>query len=100
MSESEHVLEWLQRWYTEQCNGDWEHEWGVKIETLDNPGWSVVVDLEDTDLEAREYSKMDIKRGETDWFFTQVQDQRFSAACGPGNLAEVLTIFREWAEGA
>lgn len=100
MGESEHVLEWLQRWYAGQCDGDWEHEWGVKIGTLDNPGWWVVIDLEDTDLEAREYSKVDIKRSETDWFFTRVQDQRFSASCGPGNLTEVLTIFREWVEGA
>ncbi|MFD0306132.1 Imm53 family immunity protein [Streptomyces sp. NPDC127119] len=21
-----------------QCDGDWEHEWGVKIGALDNPG--------------------------------------------------------------
>ncbi|MFD5200063.1 Imm53 family immunity protein [Streptomyces sp. NPDC058375] len=28
----------LQGWYSAQCNEDWEHEWGGKIETLDNPG--------------------------------------------------------------
>ncbi|MFE2849501.1 Imm53 family immunity protein, partial [Streptomyces scopuliridis] len=39
MSDSEPLLDWLQNWYTQQCDGDWEHEWGVKIATLDNPGW-------------------------------------------------------------
>jgi hypothetical protein len=29
----------LQQWYLAQCDGDWEHEWGVQIGTLDNPGW-------------------------------------------------------------
>lgn len=55
MSGAEHVLNWLQAWYADQCNEDWEHEWGVKIETLDNPGWSVSIDLEETDLEDCEY---------------------------------------------
>ena len=34
-------LEALQHWYESQCDGDWEHEFGVKIGTLDNPGWMV-----------------------------------------------------------
>ncbi|MFK0239099.1 Imm53 family immunity protein, partial [Streptomyces vinaceus] len=38
---------------------DWEHEWGVKIATLDNPGWTVEIDLEETDLEGREYPLQD-----------------------------------------
>ncbi|WP_203237204.1 Imm53 family immunity protein [Streptomyces gilvosporeus] len=31
----------LTAWYTSQCDGGWEHEYGIRIETLDNPGWSV-----------------------------------------------------------
>ena len=23
------TLEWLQKWYLEQCDGDWEHGYGV-----------------------------------------------------------------------
>jgi len=34
----QNLLQFLQEWYLEQCNGDWEHEFGIKIETLDNPG--------------------------------------------------------------
>jgi hypothetical protein len=33
------TLTWLQAWYAEQCDGDWEHQFGVSVETLDNPGW-------------------------------------------------------------
>ncbi|UCH44768.1 MAG: hypothetical protein JSV11_10785 [Nitrospiraceae bacterium] len=35
----------LNRWYINQCNGDWEHQYGIVIETLDNPGWRVKIDL-------------------------------------------------------
>jgi hypothetical protein len=38
-------LAWLEQWYQEQCDGDWEHHCGVTIETLDNPGWLVQADL-------------------------------------------------------
>jgi Immunity protein 53 len=37
--------ELLEKWYRARCNGDWEHQWGVEIGTLDNPGWRVHIDL-------------------------------------------------------
>ncbi|GGV66517.1 hypothetical protein GCM10010277_74330 [Streptomyces longisporoflavus] len=97
MNEAENVLDWLQGWYSAQCNGDWEHEWGVKIDTLDNPGWTVRVDLEDTDLEGRDFPRRDLRRSKDNWVSARVSDMAFRAACGPGNLAETLTLFREWA---
>ena len=53
-------LDFLQQWYAEQCNGDWEHEFGIKIETLDNPGWSLEIDLAKTIYEGRKLSKSKI----------------------------------------
>ncbi len=50
------ALEELQNWYLSECNEDWEHSYGVKIETLDNPGWSVTINLEDTYLETIEFT--------------------------------------------
>ncbi|MGW1463127.1 immunity 53 family protein [Streptomyces sp. NPDC002308] len=97
MSDSDHVLDWLQGWYAAQCDGDWEHEWGVKIETLDNPGWSVSIDLEQTDLDGHECARRDFSRSQNDWVTVWTADKTFHAACGPGNLSEALTLFRAWA---
>jgi hypothetical protein len=36
--------------YASQLDGDWEHEWSVRIETIDTPGWLVKIDLEETEL--------------------------------------------------
>ena len=44
------ALQRLQDWYSAQCNGDWEHQQGVRIESLDNPGWALDIDLADTAL--------------------------------------------------
>ncbi|MFJ3591939.1 immunity 53 family protein [Streptomyces sp. NPDC090231] len=97
MKEAENVLDWLQGWYSAQCNEDWEHEWGIKIDTLDNPGWSVRIDLEETDLERHDFPRHDLKRGKDDWVMAWTSEMTFQAACGPGNLTEALTLFRKWA---
>lgn len=41
----------LQEWLASQCNGQREHESGIDISTIDNPGWRVSIDLNDTELE-------------------------------------------------
>ena len=43
-NETDQILLRLQRWYVSRCDGEWEHGMGVRIETLDNPGWQVVID--------------------------------------------------------
>lgn len=43
------TLKRFQRWYEVHCDGDWEHEEGVLIATLDNPGWQVRISLRDTE---------------------------------------------------
>ena len=35
------LLKALQQWYQSKCDGTWEHMYGVEIDTLDNPGWTV-----------------------------------------------------------
>jgi len=97
MSDSENVLVWLQGWYAAQCDGDWEHERGVKIETLDNPGWAIRIDLEGTDLEGQEYPRHEADINTHNWVRAWTSDRAFHAACGPANLSEALTLFRSWA---
>ena len=33
-------------WYKTNCDGDWEHSYGITLQTLDNPGWHLTVDLQ------------------------------------------------------
>ena len=50
-------LRGLQLCYLSRCDGDWEHSFGVVVETLDNPGWRLLVDLEGTGLEAKPFEE-------------------------------------------
>ena len=89
---------WLQAWYATQCDGEWEHDEGITIETLDNPGWHVRINLDGTPLDGKSYEGTEVYRAEHDWCTTRVQDSFFEGACGPLNMGEVLHAFRSWAQ--
>jgi hypothetical protein len=63
-----HLL-WLLQWYANQCDGDWEHMFGVKIKTLDNPSWSIQIDIQETALQDKVFQEVDIKYTDDDWVF-------------------------------
>jgi hypothetical protein len=93
------TLSKIQNWFTKQCNGDWEHEYGLNISTLDNPGWAVNINLIETNLEEIEISTVDIKRNENDWIYCEVKNEMFFGYGGSGNLTEILEVFLKITEG-
>jgi hypothetical protein len=100
-------LEWLQSWYRDQCNDEWEHHYGVTIESLDNPGWRISIDLTGTAVEGlspRASSKGSINhhglQGNHDWYECKIEDARFKGACGPELLDQMVGVFRGWVEEA
>lgn len=91
-------LSWLARWYRMQCNGDWEHCFGVRITTLDNPGWNVQIDITETELDGLTIDYLLEERSETDWFGIAVQKQQFNAGGDPSKLNFLLQRFQELVE--
>ena len=92
-------LQRLQDWYRSQCNGDWEHSFGVKIDTLDNPGWMIKIDLNETELQRKHYEPL--SRGDSDadadWIVCKVESGQFVGYGGANNLDEVIRTFLTWA---
>lgn len=95
-------LEELQKWYRSQCNGDWEHSWGVKIGTLDNPGWELSINLADTNLSDKKLIPYqygigkESEPGSEEWIICKVENFAFKAYGGPFKLEEMITIFLKW----
>lgn len=84
----------IQDWYKINCNGDWEHSYGLSIETLDNPGWSIKFDLKDTSLESLEFSQeFQNPNNRFDWFHIKTSEKSLNISCGPENLDKVFSIF-------
>ena len=92
------IIKWIEKWYNKNCDDDWEHCYGIKIDTLDNPGWHVSINLEGTELEEKSFEKIVIDRTEDDWVYCSVDKNKFDGAGGTFNLEEILTIFKEWVE--
>ena len=44
------MINWLENWYSSQCDGSWVHFYGITIATLANPGSAVEIDLCETEL--------------------------------------------------
>ncbi len=87
------VIKRIQVWYAHQCDGEWEHQHGISIDTLDNPGWTVSIDLRGTDLRdviMKTYRK---DTGEADWILCEIRDGKFVGNGDPSKLAPILEKF-------
>lgn len=88
-------IEWLEVWYKENCDGVWEHQYGVTIESLDNPGWSVRIDLHETKYAGMQMVMVQQDNGGHDWIMCSISKDIF---CGCGDwlkLNAIIGIFRE-----
>jgi hypothetical protein len=91
-----HVILELQQWYEAQCNGDWEHQYGISIETLDNPGWRVEIDLKDTRFAGVAFTRVEEKHQNGEWLLCRTENEKFVGAGDPSKLIVILQHFLEW----
>lgn len=67
----------FQKWYSDQCDGVWEKSHGIKIDTIDNPGWSVIIDLIDTKLNNENFNEVRIDIDASNWILCWVKENKF-----------------------
>ena len=90
---TEELLARLEDWYLGECNDDWEHSYGVRIETVDNPGWLVTIDLVETDWQRLSVERVVEERSDRDWIQYEVAEGKYVASGGPKNLRELIATF-------
>ena len=89
-------IEWLAKWYQSNCDGSWEHSYGIKIETLDNPGWHVKIDLSETDdfdVMAQEFSE---DLDDNNWVDCSISNGIFNGYGDCMKLERIIRIFKSW----
>ncbi|MFT5422720.1 MAG: hypothetical protein ACI89L_000485 [Phycisphaerales bacterium] len=88
-------------WYSLHCDGEREHQYGINIQSMDNPGWALTIALADTMLDALVAEQKCLRRSEHDWIKWSVGkdkgETKFIAYGGPNNLAEMIHAFVMWA---
>ena len=90
-----HILTWLEQWYHNNCNGDWEHSGIIKIKTLDNPGWQIKIDLTDTRFSSQDIGYNLVERSSADWYGIKIEGNVFHAAGDSHKLLFLLERFKE-----
>jgi len=93
-------LSWLQDWYLSQCDGNWEHTYGMKIKTLDNPGWAVEIDLSNTNLAGWTHEELNTDLGDNDWIVCRIRNEKFQGFGDAMKFKTILRTFRKWVETA
>jgi hypothetical protein len=96
----------LQEWYISNCNGEWEHHHGISIESCDNPGWWVKIDLTGTELLNKQFES--VIRGDVHgnldpqppWLHCYIEGGKWNGSGDATTLAEILEIFLKWANGS
>jgi len=92
------TLKALEDWYAKRCNGEWEHQNGVTIETLDNPGWKIRIDIGMTELASSSFGKVEvIDKANGIWFECSIADSVFEGFGSPNSLGLLLRQFLDWA---
>jgi hypothetical protein len=92
----------LIEWYQNQCDASWEHQHGIQLDTLDNPGWILKVDLIGTDLqggimtELREGISPSEQPVSPHWIHCSVRDNQFRGACDPSQVARLFNVFYQF----
>jgi len=87
----------LHKWFASNCDGEWEHDFGIKIETMSDPGWLVVIDLEETNLEGKGFTPIKEGSSEASWIDCRVEESKFRGMGDATKLEEILRVFIDWA---
>ena len=99
------TIQRLQAWFSQNCDGHWEHAFGVSIQSCDNPGWWVKIDVRGTALEHKPYDGVQLgvdddghSRSES-WLHCYCKEGTWNGAGDSEKLEAILEHFLDWAAG-
>lgn len=92
-------FDWLQRFFLSNCDGQWEHYYGCKIDTMSDPGWRLEFDLTGTLYSGATLDLLEDQTGPLVWMKCEIVDGVFKAQCAPRQLGDCIQILRDVVEG-
>lgn len=92
------ILDWIQNWFKNNCDGEWERGEGIQINTLGKPGWEVEIDISNTSLANIQIDWILNENSVQDWYGVKIENQKFTAAGDSGKLRFLLSLFKETIE--
>jgi len=97
----------LLEWWQKQCDGEWEREFGLTVQSMADPGWIVKVDLAYTNYNLTKFKPVSTKSSDADWMECKIEqagvwspDAEFCHFVGMGgsnNLENIIRYFLDHA---
>lgn len=91
-------VDWLLAWAAEHSDNEDGDCYGIVVQSLPHPGWSLRVGLEEFGLDQQEMPEFFEGRSRDDWVQGRVRSEMFDGTCGPGQLEDLVRRFRLWIE--
>ncbi|MEY8762086.1 MULTISPECIES: Imm53 family immunity protein [Clostridium] len=88
------IIEVLQEWYKNISQNSMCM--GIHIETVDNSGWCVCIDLFETAYENRSFQTVYMRKSRSNWFKCTKKNGLFKGSGGVQNLEDILKVFYCW----
>ncbi|MCI1946396.1 Imm53 family immunity protein [Clostridium luticellarii] len=88
------IIEVLQEWYKNISKSSIST--GIQIETTDNCGWCVCIDLFDTAYETKNFDTVCVRKSDDNWFKCIKENGLFKGCGGIQNLEDILNVFYCW----
>ena len=92
------ITDWIQNWFKNNCDGDWEKAEVILINTTENPGWEVEIDISNTSIANMNINWILNENGAQDWYGVKIENQKFNATGDSGKLKFLLGLFKEMIE--
>ena len=86
-------LIWIQNWFESNCDGEHEHQ--IKILTVDNPGWNVIIEFENSTMNIEDSEWILVDNGDADWYGWKVTNGVFEASGDVKKLDFLFSIFKK-----
>lgn len=76
------------------------HNYGIKIETIDNPGWEITIDLEEItgEISLKKIEWNIIGDFDDKWIGYKIENNKFNGAGSTKNLNLLIFVFKELIE--
>ncbi len=89
---------WLMYWFWSQCNGDWEHEYGIVLDTTSEGKWKLDISISNSILDGVEFISNDFIANAGNEVECKFDNQSLVVYADTQNIIRVLQSFRAWAE--
>lgn len=79
-------------WFKSQCDGDWEHENNIKLFTTDSPGWGLLIDISNTNIEGIKINYSNYQNS-LNWIKINSNGHKFEGYASIDSLENLFLIF-------